>query len=97
MAQILTPSALDSQQEQVELVKTDAQHLEYVHAVKVNAVTMSEDKSSAQIQAEVKEEVRGYRNAQPDEELSRNENLQLIYDVVLQDGRWLVDGWTVEP
>jgi hypothetical protein len=96
LEQILTEPALSRSRQSAEADKQKNSYWQYKHAVEVNSVeTSPTSPDRAKVDAAVKETAQFYREGQENTAKSYNENLRVQYDLVRQDGRWLIKDWTV--
>jgi hypothetical protein len=98
LAQILVDPALTAWQQRSQEAKRDGWYWKYEHQAKVTTVNVdSSDANQAQVEAAVMEKAELYTNGQLDENSSYDENLQVRYDLVRQDGEWRIKGMEVLP
>jgi hypothetical protein len=98
LPQILTGSTLIAWQAQVEEAKDNGVYYQYQHNVKIESVTPNPtDANQTQVVAQVVETANAYTNGQPDVASSRDETLQVQYDLIRQDGQWRIQEITVLP
>lgn len=96
LEQILAEPALSRSRQSAEADKQKNSYWQYKHAVEVNSVeTSPASPDRAKVDAAVKESAQFYREGQENKAKSYNENLRVQYDLVRQDGRWLIKDWTV--
>ncbi|MEQ8752489.1 MAG: IMS domain-containing protein [Coleofasciculus sp. G1-WW12-02] len=71
-------------------------YAQYNHQVKVTSVqTNPANSDQAKVEAAVKEEARFYQDGEITQGLSYNENLQVQYELVRQDGQWFIKDMAV--
>ncbi|MBD2463886.1 DUF4101 domain-containing protein [Oscillatoria sp. FACHB-1407] len=98
LPQILTGTTLTAWQAQAAEAEENGVYYEYEHSVKIESVTPNPtDTNQTQVVAEVVEAVNAYSNGQPDVGSSRDETLQVQYDLIRQDGQWRIQEITVLP
>lgn len=97
LATILTDPALSQWQKNVDDAERDGQHFEYEHEVKVTGVEVdTNNPDAASIEAEVTEAASLFEDGQPSSDGSRNDRLQIRYEVARQEGQWRIKSWTVQ-
>ncbi|HEY9646333.1 MAG TPA: ARC6/PARC6 family protein, partial [Chroococcidiopsis sp.] len=98
LAQILVDPALTQWQANAEEAKAANAYSEYVHTVKVTAVTSApETPDLAQVEAEVTESSKYYIDGQLDVERSADDNLSVRYTLVRQNNQWFIQDWAASP
>ena len=89
--------ALSAWQKNVDDAERDSLYFEYEHRVKVTGVDADTDNpDEAAIDAEVTETARLFEDGQPNADGSRNETLQVRYQLTRQDGQWRIKDWAVQ-
>lgn len=89
--QILVDPQLSQVQQLAQDAKRDNWHWKYEHNLKVTNVEMSDvTPDQARIQAEVTEKADFFEGDRLNQELSRNETLQIQYDLVRRDNQWRI-------
>ncbi|MBD2091954.1 DUF4101 domain-containing protein [Microcoleus sp. FACHB-1515] len=97
LATILTDPALSQWQKNVDDAERDGQYFEYEHEVNVTGVEAdTNNPDEATIEAEVTEAANLFEDGQPSSDGSRNDRLQIRYELVRQDGQWRIKAWTVQ-
>lgn len=97
LATVLADPALSQWQKNVDDAERDSQYYTYEHQVKVTGVDAdANNPDAATIDADVTEAATLYENGQPSSDGSRNDRLQIRYDVIRQDGQWRIKAWTVQ-
>jgi hypothetical protein len=96
LEQILAEPALSRWRQRAQTDKQNNSYWQYKHAVEVNSVQTSEtNPDRAMIDAAVKETAQFYKEAQPSQDKSYNENLRVRYDLVRKGNRWLIQDMNV--
>lgn len=94
--QILAEPALSRWRQRVQADKQNNSYWEYIHNVVVNSVETSESNpDQARVDATVNENAKSYEGGQPNQDRSYNDNLQVRYDLVRREGRWLIQDMNV--
>lgn len=97
LATILVEPALSAWQKNVDDAERENLHFEYEHQVKVTGVDADADNpDEAAIDAEVTETARLFEDGQPNADGSRNETLQVRYELTRQGGQWRIKDWAVQ-
>lgn len=98
LSQILAEPTLSQWRTRAEGAEADGWHVEYEHEVEVTALeTAEETPDVAQVDASVVEQANYYNNGSLDQDSSYNSTLQVRYDLVRTDGKWLIQDMTVLP
>jgi hypothetical protein len=91
--QILAEPVLSQWRNQAEDAQRDNWYFEYEHSATIKSVTVpQDDPNQAEIEAEVREAANAFRDGEPDGATSRDEVLQVRYDLIRQDGEWRIEG-----
>jgi ARC6-like, IMS domain/DnaJ domain len=91
LSQILVEPLLSDWQTQAEELKTANSYFEYQHNLKIESVNTSPtNPDQAQVQAEVVETATAYQDSQVNVSASRDEILNVQYDLIRQDGQWRI-------
>ncbi len=94
LSDILVGSALSKWQQWATELKQENSYYKYKHNLKVKSVDASADNPDrAKVEAEVSESAELYRGGRAID--SRNDTLQVRYDLVRQDGQWRIQSWDV--
>lgn len=89
--QILAEPALSLWRKRAQTDKQSNSHTEYIHNVVVNSVETSEvNPDQARVDANINENAKSYQGGQPNPDKSYNDDLQVRYDLVRREGRWLI-------
>lgn len=98
LPEILVDPVLTAWQAQADEVRRNGVYYTYEHRVEVESVTTNPTNADqAQVVAEVAEAANAYTNGQVDVTSSRDETLQVRYDLTRQDGQWRIQSITVLP
>jgi ARC6-like, IMS domain len=98
LSEILIDPALGQQQQRAEEAKRDNWYWKYEHQAEITGFEVSEnDPNQAQIEATVSETAELYENNQLNVASSYDEQLQVRYDLVRQEGEWRIKSMTVQP
>jgi hypothetical protein len=93
LSQILVEPLLGDWQNQAEELKTANSYFEYQHSLKIEAVnTAPTNPDQAQVQAEVIETATAFQDGQVNVSASRDEILEVRYDLIRQNGQWRIQG-----
>jgi hypothetical protein len=93
---VLADPALTRAKQRANKAKRSNSYLQYKHVVKVNEVTMSADRQTGTIDAQVNETAQFYNAQQQlDGSSSYNKNLRVRYSLISNNGRWLIKDMTV--
>jgi hypothetical protein len=93
---ILVEPALSGWRRRTKTAQQDNSYWQYDHTVKVNSVEISKaNPNQASVDAAVKEDARFYQDGRLEQGSSYNDNLRVRYDLVRQQGRWLIKDMTV--
>lgn len=93
---ILTDPVLSSWRQRAETAKKENSYWQYKHSVKVNSVdTKADNLNQARVDAAVNEVAEFYQAGQINQGASYDENLRVRYDLVRNDGNWLIKDMTV--
>lgn len=96
LEKILTTPALSVWQQRARATQQENSYWQYDHSVEVNSVETSEaNPDQATVDAAVKEAARFYQGGQLNQNSSYNENLRVRYELVRQQGQWLIRNMTV--
>jgi hypothetical protein len=96
--QILTDPVLTQWRNRAEGAEADGWHVEYNHEVEINEVITTEDALDlAQVDATVAERANVYSGGSLDQEASYDSTLQVRYDLIREEGKWLIQDMTVLP
>lgn len=96
LSQILAEPALSRSQQSARSHQQEGSYCQYNHNVAVNSVDISNTNPDlARIDAAVKETAQCYREGQPNQAMSYDENLRVRYDVIRKQGRWFIQDMTV--
>jgi hypothetical protein len=93
LPQILTGSALTQWQGAANAVKTDNVYLTYEHSdLTIERVTPNpDDPNRVTVDATVTEKQESFTNGRADGNDRESPNLQVTYELVRQNGRWLIE------
>ena len=93
---ILVEPALSGWRRRAETAKQDNSYWQYEHTVKVNSVETSKANSNqGRVDAAVREVAQFYQGGRLNQANSYDDNLRVRYDLVRQQGRWLIKDMTV--
>lgn len=93
LSTVLVDPALSQWRAQVEQAQREGWHFEYEHSVAIESVTSPSDNADqAEVAANVREVANAFNNGEPETAASRDEALQVRYDLIRQAGEWRIQG-----
>ncbi|HIK27994.1 MAG: IMS domain-containing protein [Oscillatoriaceae bacterium SKW80] len=93
LPEILTGSALSKWEQWAKELKQENSYYKYKHNLKVKSVDIGDTPERAKVEAEVNELAELYKGGRMID--SRNDILQVRYDLVRQNGQWRIQNWDI--